>query len=201
MRRSLVWLKDAGAELAEVELTAGRLAAAGTAIGADPLPYRLDYELLTGDDYATVSLLVSTAGDGWRRRLELRRDGDGTWKAAAEAEGDLGHDLPAPGGDAGPLAGAVDCDLGLCPLTNTMPVLRHGLLRGGGPVDLAMAWVSVPDLAVFPSPQRYTHLARDGGTALVRFESEDFRADIAFDDDGLVLDYPGIARRAVPAEG
>jgi len=198
MRQSLVWLKDAGAELTEVELTPGRLTATGTAIGADPLPYRLDYELVTGDDYATVSLLVSTSGNGWRRRLELRRDGDGTWKAAAEGEGDLGRDLPAPGGDLDQLAGAVDCDLGLSPLTNTMPVLRHGLLRGGGPVDLVMAWVSVPDLAVFPSPQRYTHRTRGDGTALVRFESEGFLADITFDDHGLVLDYPGIARRAAP---
>jgi hypothetical protein len=33
----------------------------------------------------------------------------------------------------------------------------------------------------------------------VRFEAtgegESFTADIAFDDDGLVLDYPGIGRR------
>jgi hypothetical protein len=41
VRRSVVWLKEAGAELADVELAEGRLTAIGTAIGADPLPYRL----------------------------------------------------------------------------------------------------------------------------------------------------------------
>jgi hypothetical protein len=105
-------------------------------------------------------------------------------------------DRPAPGGDLALVAGALDCDLGLSPLTNTMPVLRHGLLTGGGPVDLLMAWVAVPELAVSPSPQRYTFVRRDADVAIVRFESldDDFTADITFDQHGLVVDYPGIAR-------
>jgi hypothetical protein len=56
--------------------------------------------------------------------------------------------------------------------------------------------VSMPDLAIEPHPQRYTHLRRDNGYSVVRFESEGFSSDIVFDSDGLVVDYPGIARRA-----
>ena len=41
-----------------------------------------------------------------------------------------------------------------------------------------------------PQPQRYTHL----GPGVVRFESEGFSADLAFDDDGIVTDYPGLAK-------
>jgi hypothetical protein len=91
------------------------------------------------------------------------------------------------------LAGALDCDLGLSPLTNSMPVLRHGLLEPGEPVELLMAWVAVPELTVHASAQRYVPL----GEGVVRFESLDgeFTADIEFDADGLVVDYPGIARR------
>ena len=94
------------------------------------------------------------------------------------------------------MAGALDCDLGLSPLTNTMPVLRHRLHIGGGPLDLLMAWVAVPELTVSPSPQRYTFVRREPGAAIVRFESldSDFRSDITLDEHGLVLDYPGIAR-------
>ncbi|MCM1966463.1 putative glycolipid-binding domain-containing protein [Streptomyces sp. G1] len=93
------------------------------------------------------------------------------------------------------LDGALDCDLGLRPMTNTMPVLRHGLHRppGTGPHRFLMAWVSVPDLAVTPNRQTYTHLGRAEHGTRVRYESGDFRADIAFDDDGLVLDYPSLA--------
>jgi hypothetical protein len=97
------------------------------------------------------------------------------------------------------LAGALDVDLGLSPLFNTPPVLRHGLSRGGRGVDFVMAWVSVPDLAVHRSPQRYSFLRTiDEERSVVRFESlanDGFKADITYDPDGLVLDYPGIGRR------
>ncbi len=49
-----------------------------------------------------------------------------------------------------------------------------------------------------PSSQRYTAV-RDlgGGRRLVRYESLDspLTADLAFDADGLVVEYPGIGRR------
>jgi hypothetical protein len=198
VRRSVVWLKEAGAELADVELAEGRLTAIGTAIGADPVPYRLSYTLLTGDNYVTRSLRVRSTGAGWRRSLELHRDDVGEWQATADSEGELAG--PAPGGDLALYRGAFDCDLGLSPITNTLPVLRCGLLGGADPVELVLPWVSVPQLAVEPLPQRYTHLVRDAGVSLVRFESEGFSADIVFDSDGIVVDYPGIARR-VPSHG
>lgn len=96
-----------------------------------------------------------------------------------------------------PLKGALDCDLAWSPLTNPMPVLRHDLLRGGGSVDFLMAWVSVPDLRVHPSAQRYTFVRRDGGHSVIRYESisDGFTAEIVFDSDGLVVDYPGIGGR------
>jgi hypothetical protein len=89
-----------------------------------------------------------------------------------------------------------------------MPVLRHGLLGGGGPVEFLMAWVSVPWLAVTPSRQLYAYLrpgtadelglsaAVDGPISLIRFQSGDFSADVAFDAQGLVVDYPALGRLA-----
>jgi hypothetical protein len=104
--------------------------------------------------------------------------------------------MPPAGGDLAGLHGSLDCDLARSPLTNSMPVLRHRLYEGGGPVDFLMAWVSVPDLSVHPSRQRYTFAARDDSGSVVTFQSLDdpFRAEIRFDSDGLVTDYPGIAR-------
>jgi len=110
-----------------------------------------------------------------------------------ESEGELTE--PAPGGDLAPYRGASDCDLGLSPITNTLPVLRCGLLGGADPVELVLPWVSVPHFAVEPLPQRYTHLVRDAGVSLVRFESEGFSADIVFDSGGIVVDYPADAGR------
>jgi hypothetical protein len=193
LQRSVVWLEDSGAELADVELAEGRLTAVGTTIGADPLPYRLGYQLVTGDDYVTVMLRVRTNGAGWRRSVELRRDPDGAWHAEAESEGHL--DAAPPGGDLASCRGSLDCDLARSPITNTMPVLRHGLLTPGEPIELVMPWVSVPSLAVRPLAQRYAHVRREGNMSVVRFESHGFSADVTFDDDGLVVEYPGIAHR------
>jgi hypothetical protein len=210
----MTWIKDSGAEFALAELAdsdgglgGSWLKATGTAVGADPLPYRLEYELDCGEDYVTRELTVSASGEGWVRQLHLSRDAGGRWQMGAFSSGLAGMDeagrllLEVPGGDLAALGttfgGALDCDLGLSPLTNTMPVLRHGLLTGGGPRTFQMAWVSVPDLSVQLSEQSYEFIRRDPGTghSVVRFASDGFRADIVFDSSGFVVDYPGIGRR------
>ncbi len=197
VHRSLVWIKYDGAELVDVELAEGRLTAVGTAIGADPVPFRLGYALITGENYVTRTLRVNTTGAGWRRSLELRRESNGEWRAVGEAEGEL--DAPAPGGDTADFPGVADCDLGLSPITHSLPVLRHGLLAGGEPLDLIVPSVAVPSLALRPLPVRYTHLRRDGDISVVRFEREGFSADLVFDNDGLVIDHPGVAQRPMLA--
>jgi uncharacterized protein len=165
------------------------------AIGTEPLPYRLDFEIETASRFVTARLHVATSGEGWRRVLELRRERDGDWSIEADEEGNV--DLPSAGGDAARLADALDCDLGLSPVTNMMPILRHGLLGGGGPIELTMAWVAVPALAVQADGQRYRHLRSEADHHVVRYEAVDgtFAADVTVGADGIVLDFPGIARR------
>jgi hypothetical protein len=151
--------------------------ARGRAVGTVPQPYWISYELDTADGFVTRRLRVTAESTDGVRGLDLRHDGAGRWTAN-------GEHLPE-------VEGAVDCDLGLCPLTNTMPVLRHGLRRASGEREFLMAWVSVPDLTVLPSRQAYTPLGR----GRIRFASGDFRSDIEFDDEGFVVDYPGLATR------
>jgi uncharacterized protein len=213
--RAISWIKERGAEFAEVDLPGAGLRATGVAVGGDPVPYRLEYELDCGDDFITRRLSVRAWGAGWGRHLELTRDPRAGWSAEAGSDGEaelLGQPgvpgQPPPGGDLSDLGAALDCDLGLSPLTNTMPVLRHGLLDAGGPVEFLMAWVSVPWLAVTPSAQAYTHLRRGtaaelglataaaGTLSLIRFQSGDFCEDVTFDARGLVVDYPDIGRLA-----
>ncbi|MFH0515960.1 putative glycolipid-binding domain-containing protein [Streptomyces sp. M41] len=177
--RVVTWTvsESRGVETSWVELGGDVLKGHGRAVGTVPQPYWISYELDTADGFVTRRLKVTAESADGVRTLDLRHDGSGRWTANGEA---------VPG-----VAGALDCDLGLCPLTNTMPVLRHGLHRAPGERDFLMAWVSVPDLSVLPSPQTYTHLA----PGRIGFVSGDFRSDIEFDDDGLVLDYPGLAAR------
>lgn len=184
-------------EAATIDLSAPGMHAAGTQVAADPLPYRLDYRL-AAHGFVTQSMAVDVVGEGWWRTLVLTRDGEGDW--AIETHGDGDPALPPAGGDPAALAGAIDCDLGLSPLTNLMPIRREGLGEGAGGGVHLMAFVSVPDLAVVPDRQRYEHVRRVGDGAVVRFTSlegpfEGFSADLVLDADGLVLDYPGLARR------
>lgn len=185
--RTVAWAKDDphGVELAEVRLSRSSLTASGIAVGSDPVPYRLDYSLETAPDFVTTLLRVEARGEGLHKTLDLRRSATGEWRAGDDELQEL--------------AGALDCDLGLSPLTNSMPVLRHGLLDTTTSVELLMAWVSVPDLTVHASRQGYTGL----GDGVVRYESLDgsFAADIVFDEDGLVIDYPGIGRRVSGPSG
>ncbi len=198
--RGVAWAKadPPGAEFAVIELESRRLRASGVAIGSDPEPYRLSFELRTRGEYITDRAAVETQGAGWTRQLEIQRSPAGVWSASSQSAGKL--ELPEAGGDPTELGDALDLDLGLSPVFNTMPVLRHDLHNGGSAEDFLMVWISVPDLSIHASPQRYTFLERRSDEQrLVRFEAvgegEDFVADVQFDSDGLVVDYPGIASR------
>jgi uncharacterized protein len=198
--RSVAWVKDEpfGVEFAEIALQPQRLDASGVAIGVEPVPYRLDYTLETTSGFVTTRLLVTSRGEGWSRNLDLQRDEAGAWSVSVEEYGDVA--MGPAGGDAATFAGALFCDLALSPVTNLMPIHRHGLLSGGSSVELTAAWVSVPDLSVQADGQRYTSVTTAGDRAVVRYEAVDgtFAADITVDADGIALDYPGIARRLAP---
>ena len=197
---AVAWSKSApfGAEWAEVSFSTDALAADGVAIGSEPLPYRLDYTLRTVTGFVTAEIDVRSRGDGWERRLVLARSSAGDWTAETTSRGD--PPLPPPGGDTSSFGGALDADLGLSPLFNSMPVLRRRVHEGEVADDFLMVWISVPDLSIHSSAQRYTFRRRlTDGNPLVRFQSlsegVDFTADVVFDPQGLVVDYPGIATR------
>ncbi|MFC9683820.1 putative glycolipid-binding domain-containing protein [Streptomyces sp. NPDC056948] len=166
-----------GFETAWAEQEDGVLRARGRAVGTVPEPYWISYELETAEGFVTRRLSVTAEAEAGTRSLDLLHDGQGRWTGNGEPLSDVD--------------GALDCDLGLCPLTNTMPVLRHGLHQAPGGREFLMAWVSVPDLAVRPSRQTYTHL----GPGRVRFASGDFRSDLEFDEEGYVVEYPSLATR------
>jgi uncharacterized protein len=198
MNRMVWWngLDQWRAEVSEIDLGSGRLSASGVQIGVDPLPYRLDYAVVTSSGFVTEAIRVIVKGAGWHRRLDLRRDTSGHWSCDVENSG--AADLPAPGGDMSAVAGALDCDLGRSPSSNTMPVRRHNLHREPGAVDFFMAWVSVPDLSVHPSRQRYEHVRLDpDDTSVVRYvgEHRDYVGELRFDRDGVVITYPDLAER------
>ena len=158
--------------------------------------YASSWQLDVGAGWVTRSLHVSVQGRGWGRSLALIHDGDGGWMADASGWGDTA--LEPPGlQEPESLRGAIDCDLALCPVTNTMPIRRLGFLEHAVPdTTLVMAWVEMPSLRVLRSDQVYATGPAEAGRS-VRYANSggDFQADLMVDDDGIVVDYPHLARR------
>lgn len=185
---------------ARVTLGDGWLTARGASLAPD---HTLEYALDTALGWVTRRLSVRTSHRDWWRTLELSRTEGGIW-SATRSEASRGDPAAPVTVELDGLEDALDCDLGLCPLTNTMPVLRHDLVRAARngddrARDFVMAWVSVPDLTVHASRQRYTPAGRaDGGDVHIRFASDGFATTITFDGDGLVRHYPDLAARMEP---
>ena len=179
--RALAWqgVEEWLAEHAQIDLGDEGVLATGVQLGVEPEPYLLAYRLDVPSGWITRRLDIEASGAGWRRWLSLEHDGKGRWTV----DGDR---LPE-------LDGALDCDLAFSPLTNLMPVRRSALHRRSGSEDFVMAWVSVPDLSLHASPQRYEHVRPE----VVRYVAldGDFTAELELDHDGLVVRYPRLAER------
>ena len=177
------------AEAASVARIGTRLFANGNQLGVEPLPYRLVYDLRTREDYLTEELRVKAWSAGWDREIVVARDPDAGWSVDMLERGE-----GAPAWQETQLSGlddATDCDLGFSPLFNSLPVLRHRMHEGGDAREFVMIWVSVPELVVRRSEQRYTPL----GEGLVKYSSGGFSADIHFDEHGLVRLYENFLER------
>jgi hypothetical protein len=197
--RFLLWsgVEEWSTEAASVELGEHGLRADGIQLGAEPGPFRVDYRLEAPERCVTSELELTAAADGWSRHLMLRHDGSGGWAAEVSDEGEV------PGGpwegELPDLSEARDIDIENSPLTNTMPILREGFQQGGS-ADFVMAFVKTPSLRVEASPQRYEHVRETETGSVVRYISRDgdFTADLELDRDGLLVNYPRLARRVKP---
>lgn len=116
-----------------------------------------------------------------QRRLRLRVEAEGNWSHD-------GHRLAQA-------AGCLDVDLEWSPSTNTLPIRRLGLAPGGTKA-VAAAWVRFPSLEVQRIEQTYERLAK----RRYRYRSGRSTADLAVDDDGMVLQY-GVNWKAVATSG
>jgi hypothetical protein len=111
---------------------------------------------------------------------ELTRDVDGNW----HAEGF--RDTPD-------LRGCIDIDITATPFTNTLPIRRLGLAVGESS-EIDVAYVYIPEMRLSRSRQRYTRLEPRDDFNHYRFEALEsgFEAEIAVDEEGLVVDYPDL---------
>jgi len=168
---------EAGLEHVDIRPADGGLDISGVVIAQEgETQFGLSYRLKLDALWHTKDVQLKTTSG---HVLHLESDGRGHWQ-------ENGKDQPA-------LQGCIDVDIQATPLTNTLPIRRLDL-ETGERMEIRLCYITVPDLAVFASNQRYTAL--EAGS-LYRFESleDGFTADLPVDQDGFVLDYPGLFKR------
>jgi len=150
-------------------------------------PLRVTYPLDCDAEWRVRELQMSGESEAvGERAIRLYADAAGNWKD------DKGQPLDA-------LQGCTDVDIMLTPLTNTLPIRRLQLAPGESR-EISVVYIAAPDLSVRPFRQRYTRLDDADGGQRYRYESLDsgFTVVLPVDDDGFVVDYPGIWRRVWP---
>lgn len=146
--------------------------------------YSASYSLATDEAGVVQRLTVRTTRANGEQHVTLTRSEEGIWL--------VDHGQGAARTNFG---GALDADLEFSPLFNALPVRRLGVHRVAAKHDLAMVFVSLPSLEVSRVSQTYRTVSL-GEPAVIGFGSDLFEVEFTTDADGLVLDYPGLARRA-----
>jgi hypothetical protein len=143
-----------------------------------------------------VEYSIDLDATGATRGARVRgRSAAGSSSALLEADG-AGRWL-VDGGPAPHLDGCLDVDLESSAVTNALPVRRISLAPGAGAAAPA-AYVRAVGQAVERLEQTYVRAADEAAGPSYDYAAPafDFACRIAYDESGLVLDYPGIAVRA-----
>lgn len=152
------------------------------AVDEEGEPFRLAYRLQWDEQGLLRQADLEAHRHAQARSLSLRVDPAGRW-------------LDEQGTQLRRLDGCVDIDIWPTPLTNSFPIWRSRL-QVGQRAEFRMAWVCAPELTVEAKPQAYTRLQE----RVYLFESLDgsgFKAELAVDEQGFVIDYPGLFSRVI----
>jgi hypothetical protein len=149
----------------------------------DGVTWAVEYSIDLDATGATRSARIRGRSAAGSSSALLEADGAGRWLAGG---------VPAPH-----LDGCLDVDLESSALTNAFPVRRMGLAPGARAAAPA-AYVRAVGLAVERLEQTYLRTPDEAATQSYDYAAPvfDFACRIAYDESGLVLDYPGIAVRA-----
>ncbi len=175
-----------GFEVMFVDQIGGGSSFAGTTSAVEQdRAWTVSYRITVDPIYwATQSAHVTARSAAGEHELQLATDGAGSWQVNRQ--------------HASHLDGCLDVDLESSVLTNAFPARRLELSPGHS-ADAPAVYVRAADLRVERLEQRYARLEDDRGRRRFRYAAPafDFECELSYDGAGLLLDYPGIAVRAV----
>ena len=157
-----------------------RIAGCTTAV-QDGAAWTVDYEIVVDGSFRTRTATVSSRTSSGRRSVTVASDGRGGWTVDGTAAPEL--------------TGCLDVDLEASACTNALPVRRLAL-DAGQRAEAPAVYVRAADAAVERLEQTYLRTPVAGEQRYAyRAPAFDFGCELAYDDTGLVTDYPGIAVR------
>ena len=150
----------------------------------DGQTWMVSYAIRLDETWATRSARITGRSASGIRHSRLEADGAGRWRV----DGELASHLD----------GCLDVDLESSAMTNALPVHRMGL-PAGGRASAPAAYVRALDLSVERLDQDYARAADEGRCQRYDYAAPvfGFACRLVYDESGLVLDYPGIAARAL----
>ncbi len=173
-------------ESVRVQLNGNRIKAYGRIVAARTSThpaFSASYDLVTDDSGTTKRLSLTVTMAERERQLNIARDSENMWVVQDK----LNVATRAPH------AGALDVDVIYSPFFNALPIRRTGMYRQADSISLPVVYVRLPDLTVETAHIEYA--SDPSNPAAITLHSPVADTTITVDDDGFILDYPGLAER------
>jgi hypothetical protein len=171
-------------ESVRVALSGNRIKAHGRIVAAASQghpAFSASYDLVTDDNGLTKRLSLDVSLAERERQLSIARDEENMWLITDHE----GESREAYGG-------ALDVDMVLSPFFNALPIRRTGLYRTAETVTLPVVYVYLPDLTVTAEEIAYSSAGPGAG---IKLRSPVADTTVVVDDEGFIIDYPGLAER------
>ena len=173
-------------ESVRVQLSGNRIKAHGRIVAGatehNP-SFGASYDLVTDDSGVTKRLSLNVTLAERDRQMSLSRDEEDMWLVTDQ------H-----GESRGAFEGALDVDVVLSPFFNALPIRRTGLHRVAESVKLPVVYVYLPELTVAPATISYASSGPESGEG-IKVHSPVADTTVVVDDDGFIIEYPGLAER------
>lgn len=137
--------------------------------------YRVEYRIITNLHWETMLAEITSRPSNIIDTIRMETDGKGNWVLNGE--------------NAAQFEECLDIDIPLTPFTNTLPIRRLSL-QDQQSQEIQVVYCDLLTRELKPARQKYTRLS----ATEYHYQNipNDFEATIVVDDQGLVVDYPGL---------
>ncbi|BCP13367.1 hypothetical protein MINTM021_02760 [Mycobacterium paraintracellulare] len=156
----------------------GRIVAAATE--ANPA-FGAYYDLLTDETGATKRLGMTVTLAERERVFSFARDEENMWLVTDHQ-----------GEHRAAYNGALDVDVEFSPFFNALPIRRLGLHEQAASVTLPVVYVNVPEMSIIADTVSYSSAGSRGEIKVHTLIAD---TTVSVDDEGFIVDYPGLAER------